>query len=315
MKNKLDLLKVFAILCVVVGHVTNHYEVHWAKLITFAIYVFHMPLFIAVSGAVFKIGCDKGKYTEFFPFILNKFKRLLIPFFFAAMIVVAPTLVCCGESSLSYYGTVVDILRGGTNARHLWFLMALFWMFVIVWAIVRAKINLLIVFTVSIVVSVAFRYVKLPYGDFGLCAAITKFPMFVLGMLLCNCKKIGGGVIYSSIAICVLSEITMVFCKLPIINHFAGLAFNASAVCICFVIAELVFKWIKDSRLLSFFVKQSFGIYLFHMTPIWVVRGFGWDVGPLWVMIPITVVIAVAFSFLVAHFIRYCNLQLVIGER
>ena len=61
MRNKHDLLKVFAILLIVVGHVTNHYEVHWAKLITFAIYIFHMPLFIAVSGAVHMIRRDKGE--------------------------------------------------------------------------------------------------------------------------------------------------------------------------------------------------------------------------------------------------------------
>lgn len=80
MKNSYDLLKVFAILLVVIGHITILYRGEsfglagniWLTFLCTAICLFHMPLFIALSGAIFQIGLNKGKYILFLPFLKNK---------------------------------------------------------------------------------------------------------------------------------------------------------------------------------------------------------------------------------------------------
>lgn len=89
MKNEYDILKVFAILLVVLGHITILYNGGGfgylpsngaLNTLTFIIYLFHMPLFIALSGAIYQLGCNKGKYGEFQPFLKNKLLRILLPF-------------------------------------------------------------------------------------------------------------------------------------------------------------------------------------------------------------------------------------------
>lgn len=112
MKNKYDLLKALAILLVVLGHVTNHYtDALPTRVITTVIYLFHMLLFVAISGVMFQMGCDRGKYAEFVPLIKNKAERLLVPFCATALLVLSPTIVLCGKTELGYWGTVIDILR------------------------------------------------------------------------------------------------------------------------------------------------------------------------------------------------------------
>lgn len=44
------------------------------------IYIFHMPLFIALSGALYKKSLDKGRYSTFVELLNKKSKSLLIPF-------------------------------------------------------------------------------------------------------------------------------------------------------------------------------------------------------------------------------------------
>lgn len=113
MRNEYDLLKAIAILLVVIGHITNHYPQLGA--VTSAIYLFHMPLFIAISGAVYQMGVDRGKYVEFLPFVANKVKRILVPLIFTAVCVLMPTLVLLGKSELGPAETAFNILYGGVQ--------------------------------------------------------------------------------------------------------------------------------------------------------------------------------------------------------
>lgn len=51
-----------------------------------------MPLFIALSGAIFQIGLNKGKYILFLPFLKNKILRIGIPFLAVGSLFLAPLL-------------------------------------------------------------------------------------------------------------------------------------------------------------------------------------------------------------------------------
>lgn len=81
----------------------------------------NMPLFVFIAGFVFAFAIEKGKYKEFLPFLWNKTKRLVIPFFTLG------TLIC-----LTAPQRYLDqIIWGGGS--HLWFCIMLFWIFIIAW--------------------------------------------------------------------------------------------------------------------------------------------------------------------------------------
>ena len=101
-----DAGKAVAIVLVVLAHVTRWYTGQGVNtpvqpsrplaLLTDYIYMFHMPLFIFVSGCVYGICIDKGKYTNNVKFLLNKARRLLIPYYIWGMLVIAPFMVGVG---------------------------------------------------------------------------------------------------------------------------------------------------------------------------------------------------------------------------
>ena len=117
MKNEYDVLKVFAILLVVVGHVTAIYSPQSSfqdvavspvlTAVTKIIYLFHMPLFIALSGAIFEYGVSNGKYSEFKPFLINKLKRIIVPYLFVGFIFLIPTLVII--NGVNFTSCIYDI--------------------------------------------------------------------------------------------------------------------------------------------------------------------------------------------------------------
>ena len=102
-RNEFDTLKVLAIILVVIGHITVLYTPQGAfddiqvnstmSFLTNGIYLFHMPLFIALSGAIFMLSANKGKYNSFRPFIINKTKRIIIPYLFIGTCCLLPTLM------------------------------------------------------------------------------------------------------------------------------------------------------------------------------------------------------------------------------
>ena len=315
MKNKYDLIKALTILLVVLGHTTNHYSALSTKVVTVAINLFHMSLFVAVSGAVFKMGCDRGKYGEFVPFMMTKAKRLLIPFAFTAMVVLAPTLIACGMTGLGYVGTVANIFGGGVFVKHLWYLQALFWIFIAAWIIVKSKVNLYVAFFAAVALATgcslfdANRYLSL-----GM--AISYLPMFVLGMILLRITKNSGWrQVMAWLVGCVLFGLAQIVVKDPLIDYIIRIFFSGSIVGLCVTLADYLYVHVKDSRILAFLAKQSFGIYLFHMTPIYFIRHWGCDSWPLWLAVIATFAFSLVGSIVLTHIVRVCHLQVLIGEK
>ena len=283
------------------------------KVVTIAIYLFHMSLFIAVSGAIFKMGCDRGKYSEFVPFMMTKAKRLLIPFVFTATLVLAPTLIACGMTGLGYVGTVANIFSGGVFVKHLWYLQALFWIFIAAWIIVKTKVNLYVAFFAAVALAAGCSLFDANrYLSFGM--AISKLPMFILGMILLKMGQRGCQIV-AWIAGCLLLGLAQIFVTEPFIDNIIRFFFSGSIVGLCVTLADYLYAHVKDSRILAFLAKQSFGIYLFHMTPIYFIRHWGCDSWPLWLAVVATFVFSLVGSIMLTHFFRVCHLQVLIGEK
>ena len=316
MKNKYDFIKAMTILLVVLGHVTNHYNAMPAKVVTITIYLFHMSLFVAVSGALYRLGCEHGKYAIFLPFVTTKAKRLLMPFCATAILVLAPTLVFCRMSNLGFIKTVINIFMGGVFVKHLWYLQALIWIFLVAWLLSHYHANRYLVFVISAALAVVA--LSLPFDVnryFSIGMAINYFPKFILGMILLPATKPSWRQIAAWTAGCLFFGTVQIVSKLTLIDTIVSNLFSASIIGLLFALAEYAYEYLKASKVLAFLSKQSFGIYLFHMTPIYLLRYWGCDNWPLWISVPVTFILSLAVSIAFTIIIRACHLQILIGEK
>lgn len=97
------------------------------------IYIFHMPLFIALSGALYKKSLDKGRYSTFVELLNKKSKSLLIPFGAVTVLYSVPIKFISGYFNQSN-DIVKDIFVGQILIQgntHLWYLLTLFAIFII----------------------------------------------------------------------------------------------------------------------------------------------------------------------------------------
>lgn len=90
---------------------------------------FHIYAFTLVSGYIFYyMKCEKRQYQKFLPFIANKVKRLIVPFF------VVSILWCIPIYGFFYGWDFAVIMKSfllGISPNQLWFLLMLFWVFLI----------------------------------------------------------------------------------------------------------------------------------------------------------------------------------------
>lgn len=149
-----DILRVMATLLVVIGHCTYYkisteyggcdysYLVMDESIVfkvvsewTSFIYIFHMPLFIALSGALFAKSLTRGHYTSFKEVVNKKAKRLIIPFIVVTLFYAVPIKFLSGyfnESTNVFRDIFIGqfLIQGST---HLWYLLTLFLVFIVVY--------------------------------------------------------------------------------------------------------------------------------------------------------------------------------------
>lgn len=245
---------------------------------------FHIYGFTLVSGYIFQyLKYEKDKYQKFFPFIVNKVKRLLVPYVFVAIIWVIPI------SYVLFSYTSKDIILKYvlcTGPSQLWFLWMLFDVFCFVWIISNWLKNDFIAIFISCV-SWLIGYVcgTLFPNIFCIWTAFNYLPFFILGMKLREKKKF----FFYKVPI-----ILFVFIQLLL---FAVYQLTSSNGTIIYKLVNLIvlyndhifgalmsffaLQWLatkvdwKNSKLFVIFSKYSMTIYLFHQqiiyfTIIWI---------------------------------------------
>ena len=63
--------------------------------------------------------------------MINKFKRLVIPYLFFGVLYVAPIMVLLNITNDSYFVYCIRDIIFGQDSRHLWFLTTLFLIFMV----------------------------------------------------------------------------------------------------------------------------------------------------------------------------------------
>ena len=142
---------------------------------------FHIYGFALVSGYLFYfMKCEKGKYSSFIPFAVNKVKRLLVPYIFASLVWVIPFAV------YFFHFDAADIITRyvvAISPNQLWFLLMLFFVFMIFYPLASffEDHNSGGAFTVLVFCGIGLLGLRIIPNIFQVLKACTYLPLFWLG--------------------------------------------------------------------------------------------------------------------------------------
>lgn len=276
---------------------------------------FHIYGFTLVSGFIFAyLRYEKRKYRQFIPFVVNKIKRLIIPY------IVVSAVWCAPIHYFFFRSNIKEMVNGyvlGISPSQLWFVLMLFWVFIIAYLIgdysyqhpLIGGICCIILFGFGFVGSV---FVPNLYKFFTSCQ---YFTFFWLGMMLWKFDlKILNRIptifyfmidILLFISVKLLSEKDALMIKLLVV----GLSFVLHIVGSvgAFIILGRLFHILKstkhdltNNRVYAFLAKNSFPIYLFHQQVIYfTVNKLNGNVSPV-MNIVINFVVAIIISGIIS---------------
>ena len=127
-----DIAKALCIVLVVVGHYFPENSPVWYECLNKLIYSFHMPLFMFASGFIYMATKKEGE--SYSKFLVKKLKRLMLPYVVVSVIVISIKMLtekhAFVENPVTAYA-YIKMLYFPEAGYFLWFIWALWWMFVI----------------------------------------------------------------------------------------------------------------------------------------------------------------------------------------
>lgn len=268
----LDIAKAICIILVVIGHYIPENSPEWYVLIHDVIYTFHMPLFMFASGYIYIATKKDIGYDDF---LVKKIKRLMLPYLVTSIIIISIKILSQGSLSVDNPVTLISYLKMfylPEAGYFLWFIWALWWMFVIV-PLFRTPQSRMILFLISFV----WYYVPM---DLPTIFCIAQFKnmlvYFMLGVFVFENKYINDFIkeykrskFVSAFLLFIILE-TVYFSG--IIDHSLVKLMRSLLpyIGIFFVleISKMIcrYKEIEKNSLLMVVSGSSYVIYLFHTT-------------------------------------------------
>lgn len=152
----IDFLKIVTLLLVIIGHNnflfasnSNNFVNYLFTNINPIIYSFHMPLFFMLSGGVYKICLNNGKYYIFHDLVINKYHRLIKPYIITSTFIVFPVYYITNKD-LSIIDVLIQTITS-QNAQHLWFIFDLFIIFILLYYPIKYLSNYIILPTLLVI--------------------------------------------------------------------------------------------------------------------------------------------------------------------
>ena len=180
----IDVAKALCIILVVVGHYVPDNSPEWYVALHDIIYTFHMPLFMFASGYVY---IATKKDVSYGSFLIKKIRRLMIPYVTTSVIVITIKLVTQSGMNVDHPVTADSYLRmfyQPEAGAFLWFIWALWWMFVIVPLFKTPKSRLLL-----FIIAFALHYLPLELPqEFCIAQCKTMLVYFMFGIVTFETK-------------------------------------------------------------------------------------------------------------------------------
>lgn len=268
----LDVAKAICIILVVIGHYVPDNSPEWYVAIHDVIYTFHMPLFMFASGFVY-IATKKNE--SYGTFILKKVKRLMVPYISTSVLVITIKLLTQGNMTVDNPVTImsyVKMLYSPEAGYFLWFIWALWWMFVVVSLMKTAKSRLILFF---LAVIVHFVPLKLP-EVFCIPQFKNMLVYFMLGVVCFENKTLhsfiknfhSGKVVVSVLLFIVFEYITLANTGMTSIKNITSIMLPYIGILFVLEISKLICKYksLDKGSILILISSSSYIIYLFHTT-------------------------------------------------
>ena len=280
---------------------------------------FHVYAFTLVSGYIFcYLRFENKHYNDKKAFIVNKIKRLIVPYVIVAAFWVVPWYIYYYEVS------ALEIIKKfvlASSPSQLWFLWMLFWVFII--AIILPDMvydNDYHILGISLILF-AFGSLGIIPSFFQISRAFQFFIYFSIGIILrkhlgkTRLNKIGVGGYLTLDLILFIASVAL--------DSFSGMFFKVlgSAVqlllhCVGSIAAFYVldkiantFNW-KENKAISLICKYNFTIYLFHQQLIYItITWFNGKV-PNILLVVINFSFSLIVSFLIAIVVDKAKMQI-----
>ena len=221
-----------------------------------------MPLFMYLSGYVYFLS---NKDTPYLKLLGKKVRRLLVPYFIVSVIIILIKML--GQAVLDTdlknpvdAGTFLKIFIGPAAAIHLWFVLALWWMFVTV-ALFKSRRSHIFLLAVAVLLHyLPSVFPQIAYPEiFCLNYFANYLIYFMLGVVLCesgvSLLKYPTAV---SAAFAAFFLLNYIFGILPFANAYAGIF---GMIGLSIIICRYAVKLIKPIQVIS---NASYTIFLLH---------------------------------------------------
>lgn len=314
MKSKkiewLSVLQGFSMLLVVIGHVSltnvpGDPSTPIATGIERAIYSFHMPLFIFISGWLFYFTCLR-KDKDYSDVVKAKLKRLGIPFF--AFTLIATVLKAAFPSLMHRPVTgqeLIDtfLLFRSNPLGEMWFIVVLF-VLMMLYPIYRSAIKHDRLTAILLIVSVFVYICPPPLTVFYIDRVCHMAPFFVGGILCCKYEwqkylEDYLALLISAVMFTLWNVLGVMSDPMNFLSISFGIVFSFS---LCLNLAK---RW---PSLFNSFRDYTFQIFLmgifFQMVVRWIYVKLGNDLlfVPMWLL---SVVIGIYVSTMIARLIEH----------
>lgn len=324
--GKIDSIRALAILIVMFGHsiiiyspswgyYTSVYSVPLLAHIKQWINVIQMPLFFALSGALFFPSCNRKTFSSI---VINKAKRILIPYLAIAAIWMIPIRMLVGYAPYAgrsfFHIYIHEILLSGDNG-HLWYLPCSYLCFLvgkgIEKLISRIKENHCLLVNISeltVLFLISMVSGKLVPGGGLIYNVLNYFFYFYLG-----------GFVYSKrdeISNFLNRHIAIFACIGLVLN--IGCAFLSMKPVNCFVACYdfcLLYSILSadNNKLIEAVAKNSFGMYLIHSPLVYVTYAFWGNSNPF-LVVALNFIVFGIFSYIATELLSRTRISFVIGS-
>ena len=290
---------------------------------------FHIYGFALVSGYIFTFKIMKGGYKEYLSFLLNKAKRLLVPYVFVMITWVAPISTLLFNWDLVY---VAKKYLLAINPSQLWFLWMLMGVFAIVWPMRMVMIE-------KPLTGWAIALVFYGIGLIGKCflpnvfciwTACQYIPFFFLGMIIRVKEDKHEKLILEALPwYCWTIVYSLLFVGTIIVRRNGETVWSLIAIVLNFVlhIIGAVMAWTtlqaladkvnwKNSKVFKRFSTYSMPMYLFHQQIIYfTIVLLNGKINP-WINAGVNFAAALVGSyFLSSILMRWKTTRFLIGEK
>ena len=277
-----------------------------------------MPLFFSLSGYLFVF--THSKHRGFLSLLKTKALRLLVPYFGIGLIYMLPIRLAIGYPG--YQGrTAVQLLTNfliSSDVGHLWFLPALFLMFLLAELILNAAEKLPLVrrapalFLCAAALGLYLEGYRISLGYAPLQSAYGNLLWFSLGYGLCAWRDVAERIFRSRIVKLALaaSAIGLLGFEILVAPMRVALTLLARAL---FIVSVYGVMTEKTCSVVEKIDRNSFGIYLFHSPLIYITFANIPNAHPA-VVVFINLVVFGAVAYGLTSLVRKTKFRLLIGE-